>query len=118
MLYDPMVAGGLAFLGTFNLRELRGSIAALHAIIGYANTLRRLPARIETDKRNEFLDIIERQARRLLGLVERLLTASRLESGRFVTTLSTVNLAEVCHEVVEGIGLQGQRVRVELHRDW
>jgi signal transduction histidine kinase len=86
----------------------------LTAIIGYANTLRRLPARVETDKRNEFLDIIERQARRLLGLVERLLTASRLENGRFVTTLSTVNLAEVCREVVEGIGLQGQRVRVEL----
>ena len=86
----------------------------LTAIIGYANTLRRLPARIEPDKRTEFLDIIERQARRLLSLVERLLTTSRLESGGFVTTLSAVDLGELCREVAEGIGVDGHRVRVEL----
>jgi signal transduction histidine kinase len=108
------------------LNRLKGQFVAitshevrtpLTAIIGYANTLRRLPARVEPDKRNEFLEIIERQAQRLLGLVERLLTASRLESGRFVTTLSTVHLAEVCREVVEGTGAERDRVRVDLPID-
>jgi hypothetical protein len=61
MLYDPLVAAVLALLGALDLRELRGRDGALHAlwrrclpltaIIGYANTLRRLPARIEPDKR-------------------------------------------------------------------
>jgi len=89
----------------------------LTAIIGYASTLRRMPARVEPDKRNEFLDIIERQARRLLSLVERLLTASRLESGRFVTTLSPVHLGELCREVIEGTGVDSQRIRIGLGTD-
>jgi len=89
----------------------------LTAIIGYAKTLRRLPARIEPDKRNEFLEIIERQAHRLLSLVERLLTTSRLESGRFVITLGTVHVGELCREVVEGTGVEGDRIRVDLPAD-
>jgi len=89
----------------------------LTTIIGYASTLRRLPAKVETDKRNEFLDIIERQAKRLLNLVERLLTASRLENDKSVTTLSTVRVGELCREVVEGLGTEGDRVRIELPAD-
>jgi len=86
----------------------------LTSIIGYAGALRRLPGGTGPDKRHEFLDIIERQAKRLLSLVERLLTASRLESGKFVTTLGSVSTHELCHEVVEGLGVDGDRVAVDL----
>src|SRR6266545_2995134 len=71
----------------------------------------------ELDKRHDFLDIIERQAKRLLSLVERLLTASRLESGKFVTSLGPVCVDELCHEVVEGLGVDGGRVVIELPGD-
>jgi signal transduction histidine kinase len=90
----------------------------LTSIIGYAGALRQLPYAVDPDKRQEFLDIIERQARRLLNLVERLLTASRLESGRYVTTLGSVHLRELCHEVVEGLGVDdGDRVQIEVPDD-
>ncbi len=105
------------------LNRLKGQFVAmashevrtpLTTIIGYAGALRRLPSQVEADRRNESLEIIERQAKRLLSLVERLLTASRLESGKFVTTLSRVRVDELCREVVEGLGTEGDRVRVEL----
>jgi signal transduction histidine kinase len=89
----------------------------LTSIIGYAAALRRMPDSVEPGKRHEFLDIIERQAKRILGLAERLLTASRLEGGRFVTALGSVHLRELCHEVVEGLGVDGDRVVIELPRD-
>lgn len=89
----------------------------LTSIIGYASALRRMPGSVEPDKRHEFLDIIERQAKRLLNLVERLLTASRLESGRLATTLDGVCLHELCHEVVEGLGAERDRVVVALPAD-
>jgi signal transduction histidine kinase len=89
----------------------------LTSIVGYASALRRMPGSAEPDKRHDFLDIIERQAKRLLSLVERLLTASRLESGKFVTSLGAVCVDELCHEVVEGLGVDGGRVVIELPGD-
>ena len=90
----------------------------LTSIIGYAGALRQLPYEVDPGKRQEFLHIIERQARRLLNLVERLLTASRLESGKYVTTLGHVQLEELFHEVVEGLGVDdGDRVVIELPDD-
>jgi signal transduction histidine kinase len=89
----------------------------LTSIIGYAAALRRMPGSAEPRKRQEFVDIIERQAKRLLSLVERLLTASRLESGKFVTRFGGVRLRELCHEVVEGLGVDGDRVVVEVPDD-
>src|SRR6266508_4391421 len=89
----------------------------LTSIVGYASALRRMPGSAEPDKRHDFLDIIERQAKRLLSLVERLLTASRLESGKFVTSLGPVCVDGLCHEVVEGLGVDGGRVVIELPGD-
>ncbi|HZD75306.1 MAG TPA: HAMP domain-containing sensor histidine kinase [Actinomycetota bacterium] len=89
----------------------------LTSIIGYAGALGRMRGRVEPGRRQEFLDIIERQAKRLLSLVERLLSASRLESGKFVTTFSGVCVRDLCHEVVEGLGIDGDRVVVKLPDD-
>src|SRR6266540_2847793 len=57
----------------------------LTAIIGYATTLRRFQVGSDPRLRATFLDIIERQARRLLALVESLLTVSNLERGELAT---------------------------------
>jgi signal transduction histidine kinase len=89
----------------------------LTSIIGYGNALRRMPASAGPAKRDEFLDIIERQAKRLLNLVERLLTASKLESGKLVTTSGTVRVSELCREVVEGLGAEAGRIEVDVPGD-
>lgn len=89
----------------------------LTAIIGYANTLRRLPVGDGQGKREEFLDIIERQAERLLGLVESLLTAAKLEGGQLTPEFGWIRMADACRDAVEGLGAAAVRVRFDLPAD-
>jgi two-component system, OmpR family, phosphate regulon sensor histidine kinase PhoR len=85
----------------------------LTAILGYVTTLRRQPID-DPAARDRFLEIVERQAQRLLGLVETLLTASKLERGRVAARLDWASLEDVCQEVVEGLGNDRARVRLDL----
>src|SRR6266545_1061599 len=68
----------------------------LTAIIGYATTLRRFQVGGDPRLRATFLDIIERQARRLLALVP---------------------VAALCKEAVEALGAAGGQVRLSLPPD-
>jgi signal transduction histidine kinase len=85
----------------------------LTAIVGYVATLRRQPVD-DPATRDRFLEIVERQAQRLLGLVEMLLTASNLERGRVATRFDWASVQDVCQEVVEGLGDDRARVRLDL----
>jgi signal transduction histidine kinase len=85
----------------------------LTAIVGYVATLRRRPVD-DPAIRDRFLEIVERQAQRLLGLVEMLLTASNLERGRVATRFDWASVQDVCEEVVEGLGDDRTRVRLDL----
>jgi signal transduction histidine kinase len=89
----------------------------LTAIIGYATTLRRFQVGGDPRLRATFLDIIERQARRLLALVESLLTVSNLERGELAARPAPVSVAALCHEAVEALGAAGGRVRLRLPPD-
>jgi signal transduction histidine kinase len=89
----------------------------LTAIKGYANTLRRLPGGDGQGKREEFLDIIERQAERLLGIVESLLTAAKLDSGQLTPEFGWIRVADACREALEGLGSAVVRVRFDLPPD-
>jgi signal transduction histidine kinase len=85
----------------------------LTAIVGYVATLRR--RRVDDPAtRDRFLEIVERQAQRLLGLVETLLTASNLERGRVATRFDWASVQDLCQEVVEGLGDDRARVRLDL----
>jgi signal transduction histidine kinase len=85
----------------------------LTAILGYVATLRRQPID-DPAARDRFLEIVERQAQRLLGLVETLLTASNLDRGRVAARFDWASLEDVCQEVVEGLGDDQARVRLDL----
>jgi signal transduction histidine kinase len=85
----------------------------LTAILGYVSTLRRRPID-DPVTRDRFLEIVERQAQRLLGLVEALLTASNLDRGRVATRFDWASVQDVCQEVVEGLGDDRARVRLDL----
>ena len=89
----------------------------LTAIIGYATTLRRFQVGGDPRLRATFLDIIERQARRLLALVESLLTVSNLERGELAARLAPVPVAALCKEAVEALGAAGGQVRLSLPPD-
>src|ERR671922_277842 len=70
----------------------------LTAILGYVAPLRRQPID-DPAARDRFLEIVERQAQRLLGLVETLLTASKLERGRVAARFDWASVEELCQEV-------------------
>jgi signal transduction histidine kinase len=89
----------------------------LTAIIGYATTLRRVQVGSDPRLRATFLDIIERQARRLLALVESLLTVANLERGELAARPGPVPVTALCKEAVEALGAAGGRVALSLAPD-
>lgn len=94
--------------------ELRTPITAL---IGYAKTLRRPEFAVDAVLRDEFLERMERQADRLLRLVENLLIASNLESDRLPVAVGRVLFEDLVREVVEGLAGEASRVRVDVPHD-
>jgi signal transduction histidine kinase len=96
----------------------------LTAIIGFAKTLRHAEFAEDPELRNEFLRTMERQGDRLLQLVENLLVTSRVESEPLAADMRSVQVEELCREVIEGLGPESGRVVVrfpgdlpELHTD-
>jgi two-component system sensor histidine kinase KdpD len=64
-------------------------------------------------KQGELVSMIERQTRRLAGMVEQLLTAARLENQLEVTELVPVDLATVARVAASDADVAGRRVSVE-----
>ena len=94
--------------------ELRTPITAL---IGYAKTLRQPQFSDDPILREEFLERMERQGNRLVGLVENLLTASRLESDQLSISIGRVLFEDLCRETIEGLGADADRVTTSVPDD-
>ncbi len=77
--------------------ELRSPLAS---IIGSAKTIRRNSDRMTTDDLFSFIDVIDRQGQRLLGLVEELLTSSGVESGGIKLQRTRIELASFIDDIV------------------
>jgi two-component system, OmpR family, sensor histidine kinase KdpD len=84
----------------------------LTSILGSVITLRNLD--LGLDEREEFMDTIERQGRRLLRLIEELLTAAKLEQegGRGIE-LGPVDVAAIARDIAREEGLAGNSIDVE-----
>jgi len=82
----------------------------LTAIIGFAKTLRRPEFADDATTRGEFLEAMERQGDRLLRLVENLLTVARLENSTLSPSIGRVPFADLCREIVEGLGSSADRI--------
>lgn len=59
--------------------DLRSPLAGM---LAFVQTMRRVEATATTEERLEYLDIMERQVTRLIGLVEDMLFGARLDAGR------------------------------------
>jgi signal transduction histidine kinase len=94
--------------------ELRTPVTAL---IGYAKTLQQPTFAEDPDLRQEFLERMERQGDRLVRLVENLLTAARIESRQLPVQISRVRFDELIRDVVEGLGPEAERVKVDIPGD-
>jgi signal transduction histidine kinase len=101
------------FVGVVS-HELRTPITAL---IGYAKTLRQPRFADDPILREEFLERMERQGNRLVGLVENLLTTSRLESDQLSISIGCVAFEELCRDAVEGLGADADRIVVSIPVD-
>jgi two-component system sensor kinase len=76
--------------------ELR---SPLTSILGYCATMLRHWDKVEDARKRSFIDIIDRQSRRLSGLVNDLLEMSRIESGSLHTELRPFGLRDLLEEL-------------------
>jgi signal transduction histidine kinase len=86
----------------------------LTSILGSANTLRRKGAGMALEDRDQFLDMIERQGKRLLRLIEDILFASRIEAGDNRLHPEACDLVGLAQEVVDTLQARPGGERVEL----
>lgn len=93
--------------------ELRTPLAA---IIGYAETLgdEKAPADPETSRR--FLGIIEREAKRMLSLVEDLMTLSHVEAEKHDRPSESLDLGQLAARVVGEVSTLRGKERVVLEQ--
>ncbi|HZT91455.1 MAG TPA: ATP-binding protein [Gaiellaceae bacterium] len=78
--------------------ELRTPLAAIY---GAAVTLRRADLDLGDDMRGRLLEVVAEESDRLAGIVNDVLLASHLDSGRLKLAIGTVDAAHVTHQVVE-----------------
>lgn len=86
----------------------------LTLIKGYLGTLLRPDLRLPPETQTRFLRQIDEAANRLTGLVDDLLSVSRLESGQMELRLQPVDLAALVSRVVSTFQVQGDLHRLSL----
>ncbi len=101
------------FVGMIS-HELR---TPLSSIVGFLDLLQTDPASPLTDEQLGFVEVIERNAQRLLKLVGDLLFTAQVESGRFPVERTSIDLGSVVRSAVASAGPQAVRDGIELHSD-
>ncbi|MEY2475982.1 MAG: hypothetical protein QOG87_1297 [Actinomycetota bacterium] len=76
----------------------------LTSILGFSSTLRDYWDATSDEDKLDYLDVIDRQARRLSRLVNDLLAMSRIESGKLDVRRTRVDVSELARAAVSGLG--------------
>lgn len=98
------------FVGMIS-HELR---TPLSAIIGFLDLLQNDPEQPLTADQQDFVAVIERNAKRLLNLVGDLLFTAQAESGRFPLEKADTDLSALVASAVESAGPNAQKNGIEL----
>jgi two-component system phosphate regulon sensor histidine kinase PhoR len=90
----------------------------LSTILGYSETLAD-EADLDSEHRTKFGAIIRGEAKRMLRIIEDLMSLSRIEAVRFVTPADRVSVAEVAAGAVENAcrGAQQCSIRLDVEQD-
>ena len=91
--------------------ELRTPLAS---VIGYAETLKDDGAGLDSETRLRFAGIIEREAQRMLSLVEDLMTLSHVEAEKHDRPSEVLDLGQLASRVVAEVSSLKGKERVEL----
>ena len=91
--------------------ELRTPLNSVIALSGVLN--RRLHNKISADDYS-YIDVIERNGKQLLALINDILDLSRIESGYEELKISMFNVDELIHEVVDLIRPQAKQKKINL----
>jgi CheY-like chemotaxis protein len=88
----------------------------LSSIIGFGALLQREGGALDPEVRAEYLDIVLRNARHLLHVVNDLLNISKVEAGKLEVTLAPVRVPDVAASVVTALGPSAadRQIRVRL----
>jgi two-component system, OmpR family, phosphate regulon sensor histidine kinase PhoR len=92
----------------------------LSTILGYSETLAD-DSDLDTKLRSKFGSTIRGEAKRMLRIIEDLMSLSRIEAGRFVTPSERVSVGEIVASAVENAcrvaGAQQCSIRLDLEQD-
>lgn len=99
-----------AFLSNMS-HELR---TPLNSVIALAGVLNRRLANTIPEEEHSYLEVIERNGRNLLELINDILDLSRIEAGRDEINLSRFSVRSLSGEVVSMIGPQAQQKEIAL----
>jgi two-component system phosphate regulon sensor histidine kinase PhoR len=90
----------------------------LSTILGYSETLADETG-LDAEHRTKFGAIIRGEAKRMLRIIEDLMSLSRIEAVRFVTPADRVSVAEVAASAVENAcrGAQKCSIRLDVEQD-
>lgn len=98
--------------------ELRTPLAA---ILGFVETLQDPHAGGDSETRERFLSILEKEARRMQRLVDDLMSLSRIEADKYRLPTARVDTRETVEEVVslcrQNLGERGRDIITELADD-
>lgn len=76
----------------------------LTSILGYVKLLRRAGDNLNSEQAHQFTDVIERQGKRILEMVEQLVEATRLEEGAPALAREPLDLGRIVDEQVLAVG--------------
>jgi signal transduction histidine kinase len=90
--------------------------APLTSILGYSRLLRDLGGRASDEQTREFTEIIEKQARRMLQMIEQLLMATSVDQGAPILAREPLDLERIVRDEVTAFGgvLAGRPVDVNV----
>ena len=88
----------------------------LSTILGYSETLAD-EAELEIGLRSKFGSIIRGEAKRMLRIIEDLMSLSRIEAGRFVAPAGRVSIGEVVASAVENAYRIGDATQCNIRLD-
>jgi PAS domain S-box-containing protein len=94
--------------------ELRGPLSA---VVAFAHLLGDPGSGNLTEEQRTYLDVIDRNANRLLRLIEELLTLSRLQAATLPLTMAAVRVPAVLEAVVTERRLAAEAAEIELSWD-
>ncbi len=88
----------------------------LTSIKGFADTMLRYGGQLPPEQQTRFITIIKDQADRLTRMVENLLTASKLGSGKMEMAFRAINLEKMVDKVVQNILAKGNQDKTYANR--